>query len=119
MRGCMRSSHSGALIMLDLVWRPRAHLDRESIAIFLGVERRNPEEAINAMKRIGEALDLICRFPDTGGHFHMDGLDHEYRTMLANPYTIYYRYNEHELTIYRILHQHQDIDTYTLIELAD
>lgn len=103
--------------MLDIVWRPRAHLDRESIAIYLGVERNAPDAALNAMKSIDAALDTIRRFPDAGGHYHHDNLDREYRTTLANPYIIFYRFNEDTLTVYRILHQRQDIDTYTLVDL--
>ena len=41
---------------------------------------------------------------------------HEYRTTLAGPYIIYYRYNATTLTVYRIMHQRQSIDTYSLIE---
>ncbi|MFR7404973.1 MAG: hypothetical protein ACLUW6_10435 [Coriobacteriaceae bacterium] len=40
----------------------------------------------------------------------------EYRTTLAGPYIIYYRYNATTLTVYRIMHQRQSIDTYSLIE---
>lgn len=103
--------------MLEVRWRPRAQLDRESIAIYLGVERRNPDAALQAIKAIDAALDLVRRFPDAGGHFSMDGLDHEYRTALANPYTIYYRYDEEALTVFRVIHQHRDIDIYTLMEI--
>ena len=47
----------------------------------------------------------------------MPGLQgREYRTAQANPYTVYYRYDAATLTVYRILHQRQDIDTYTLAE---
>lgn len=103
--------------MLDIVWRPRAHLDRESIAIYLGVERRSPDAALNAMKSIDAALDAVRRFPDAGGHFHHDNLEHEYRTTLANPYVIFYRFDESTLTVYRVLHQRQDIDAYALVEM--
>lgn len=102
--------------MLDIVWRPRAHLDRESIAIYLAVERDSPQAALAAMRSIDAALDMARRFPDAGGHFHHDNLEHEYRTALANPYTIYYRFDDAALTVYRILHQRQDIDTYSLVE---
>ncbi|WP_165055827.1 MULTISPECIES: type II toxin-antitoxin system RelE/ParE family toxin [unclassified Adlercreutzia] len=102
--------------MLDLAWRPRAHLDRESIAIFLAVERSSPQAALAAMQSIDAALDMARRFPDAGGHFHHDNLEHEYRTALANPYTVFYRFDESTLTVYRILHQRQDLDAYSLVE---
>ena len=97
--------------MLDLAWRPRAQLDRESIAIYLGLERGMPQAALDAIKDIDAALETVRTFPDAGGH-----LEHEYRTTLAGPYIIYYRYNATTLTVYRIMHQRQSIDTYSLIE---
>lgn len=103
--------------MHDLVWRPRAHLDRESIAIYLAVERNAPQAALDAMRRIDEAIDAARRFPDAGGHFRHDNLEHEYRTVLANPYIVFYRFDDVRLTVYRILHQRQDIDTYSLVGL--
>lgn len=102
--------------MLDLAWRPRAPLDRESIAIYLGLERGMPQPALDAIKGIDAALETVRTFPDAGGHFTDDHLEHDYRTTLAGPYIIYYRYNAATLTVYRIMHQRQSIDTYSLIE---
>lgn len=102
--------------MLDLQWRPRAHLDRESIAIYLGVERGNPQAALRTISAIDGAIDVARRFPDSGGHYADDHLEHEYRTTLAGSYIIAYRYDATTLTVYRIMHQRQNIDTYSLIE---
>lgn len=102
--------------MLDIEWRPRAHLDRESIAIYLGMERGAPQAALDAIRAIDEALETVRRFPDSGGHFTDDHLEHEYRTTLAGSWRIFYRYNTQVLTVYRIMHQRQNIDTYSLIE---
>ena len=103
--------------MLDLAWRPRAHLDRESIALYLGHERQSPQAALETIRRIDAVIERIRAFPDSGGRFAMPGLPgRDYRTAQANPYTVYYRYDAATLTVYRILHQRQDIDTYTLAE---
>lgn len=104
--------------MLGLAWRPRAHLDRESIAIYLGLERNSPREALATIQRIDAAIERVRALPDSGGHFRMEGTSgQEYRTVHANPYTVYYRYDRATLTVYRILHQRQDIDTYALVDL--
>ncbi len=39
--------------------------------------------------------------------------------MLASPYTVYYRCDDTALTVYRILHQRQDIDTYAFVDLPE
>ncbi|MFR3452319.1 MAG: type II toxin-antitoxin system RelE/ParE family toxin [Collinsella sp.] len=75
-----------------------------------------PQAALDAIKGIDAALETVRTFPDAGGHFTDDHLEHEYRTTLAGPYIIYYRYNATTLTVYRIMHQRQSIDTYSLIE---
>ena len=104
--------------VLDLAWRPRAHLDRESIAIYLGVECGNPPAALAAVQRIDAAVERARALPDAGGRFRMEGLDaKEYRTVHANPYTVYYRFDDTTLTVYRVLHQRQSIDTYALVDL--
>lgn len=103
--------------MHELRWRPRAHLDRESIAIYLGVECASPSAALNAVREIDAAIERMRVIPDAGGIVRTRGREgREYRTALANPYTIYYRFDENTVTIYRILHQRQDIDTYTFAE---
>lgn len=102
--------------MLEVIWRPRAHLDRESIALYLGCECRSPRVALETIRRIDAAVERIRTFPDSGGRFAVDGLSHhEYRTAHVNPYTIYYRFDENTLTIHRVLHQRQDIDTFELV----
>lgn len=104
---------------LEVRWRPRAHLDRESIAIYLAVERNVPSAALAAMKSIDAAIERARLFPEMGGHFRSRSLDHtEYRTVLANPYTVYYRFDSRQLTVYRILHQRQDISDYTLMDMS-
>lgn len=103
--------------MLELAWRPRAHLDRESIALYLGYECQAPQSALNAMRSIDAAIERVRRFPDSGGRFAMEGLHaREYRTAQASLYTVCYRYDGATLTVYRILHHRQNIDTYALID---
>ena len=106
--------------MLDLVWRPRAHLDRESIAIYLGLECGNPSAALAAIQHIDAAVEHARDLPDAGGRFRMEGLDaKEYRTMYANPYTVYYRFDDTTFAVFRVLHQRQDMNTYALVDLPD
>ena len=104
--------------MLDLAWRPRAHLDRESIALYLGIECGAPKAALDTIRAIDEAIERVRAFPDSGGRLRLDTLENkEYRTVPAGKYTVYYRYDETTLTVYRILHQRRNIDTFALIDL--
>lgn len=104
--------------MHELAWRPRAHLDRESIALYWGFERGNPDAALTVMKQIDAALERVRRFPESGRSASFDGLaHHDYRRVQAGPYFVYYRFDGKTLTVYRIVHQRQDFDVYTLVDL--
>ena len=104
--------------MLELVWRPRAHLDRESIALYLGVECGAPQAALDTIRAIDAAIERVRTFPDSGGFFRLDTLENkEYRTVPAGKYTAYCRFDDATLTVYRILHQRRDIDTFALVDL--
>ena len=106
--------------MLDLAWRPRAYLDRESIAIYLGVECGNLPAELAAVQRIDAAVERARALPHAGGRFRMEGLDAKgYRTVHANPYPVYYRFDDMTLAVYRVLHQRQNIDTHSLIDLPE
>lgn len=102
--------------MLDVDLRPRAELDIESIQIFLAYERKRPQAAVDAITKIYDAIELIREFPDMGGRVHRDEMENEYRTIPAAPYMIYYRYDSKHLTVYRVIHQRQDIDVYTVVD---
>lgn len=70
------------------------------------------------MKSIDAAIEHVRMFPDSGGRVRMEQLqNHEYRTALADPYIIFYRLDRSTLTVYRILHQRQDIHTYAMVDL--
>lgn len=117
MPGCARSLRSGVGTMLDLLWRPRAHLDRESIAIYLGLECGNPDAALAVMRRIDAALERARAFPDSGGHLRIEGLAHDdYRKAYADPYVVVYRFDVAAVMVYRILHQRQSLDAYSLVD---
>ena len=104
--------------MLKLEWRPRAHLDRESIAIYLAVEVGNPAAALKAMHDIDRALENACLFPEAARAFDHEMLQrHDYRCALAGNYRVFYTFDSTTVTVHRILHQRMDICDYTLVDL--
>ncbi len=104
--------------MLGLEWRPRADLDRQSIALYLGMERGNPQAALHTIQEIDQAIDRARAFPESGRLFQAEGLEHrDYRSVLAGSHRVFYRHDGQTLTVCRIVHQRQDIDTYALVDL--
>ncbi len=105
---------------LILSWRPRAQLDKESIALYLGVEQRSFQAALRVISAIDETLDRLCMFPDMGKRFESSELEEKgYRSALSKPYIIVYRCNDTTLTVYRIIHERFNIDDYTLLNLDE
>ncbi|MDO4502801.1 MAG: type II toxin-antitoxin system RelE/ParE family toxin [Coriobacteriia bacterium] len=105
--------------MLSLEWRPRAQLDRESIALYLGFERDNPQAALKVVGEIDRVLDQARELPGIGKPFQHEALEGAgYRQLLVGSYVVLYRNDERVLTVYRVLHQRQDIDDYALVEFV-
>lgn len=105
--------------MLRLVWRPRAQVDRESIALYLGFECGNPQAAHKIISEIDKALEQACDLPEIGKPFLHNALErYGYRQLIVGSYTVFYTHDENELTVRRVLHQHRSIDDYALMDLA-
>lgn len=105
---------------LALRWHPRAQLDKESIAIYLGVEKRSPQAALKMLQNIDETLERLCLLSDMGGYFACEKLSNkDYRTAVVKPYIVFCRYDAANLTVYRIIHERFNNNDYFLIDLED
>ena len=83
----------------------------------MGVERSNPQAALRTINAIDAAIDMARRFPRTAAATTpMTTSSASTAERLAGSYIIIYRYDATTLTVYRIMHQRQNIDTYSLIE---
>lgn len=94
MIGCANSSKFGGSRMHEVEWRPRAQLDRESIAIYLGLECKNPQAALSTIRMIDDAIRQVQAFPSMGRRGGLeDAAHHDYRRVLAGMYAAYYRFD--------------------------
>lgn len=106
--------------MHEIEWRPRAQLDRESIAIYLGLERKNPQAALSTIRMTDDAIRQAQAFPDMGRRVVIeDTAHHDYRRVLAGMYAVYYRFDSKRIVVYRILHQRRDIANYSFVDLDE
>lgn len=98
-------------------FRPRAALDLESLAVYLGEVLGSPQTARKTCTAIIDAVDRLCVMPTLGRPFFDDALEREgYRWHLVGHYRIFYTYSTEVLTVWRILHTRQDLDGYALID---
>ena len=102
--------------MLDVVIRPRAQLDLESIYTYIAVALGSPQSAEGILEALYQAMERIAELPDLGTLLESERLSRPYRRVLVKNYWVYYSTGEQCVTIWRILHTRQDIDDFTLVE---
>ena len=106
--------------MHEVEWRPRAQLDRESIAIYLGLECKNPQAALSTIRMIDDAIRQAQAFPSMGRRVGLeDAAHHDYRRVLAGMHTVYYRFDSKRIVIYRVLHRRRDIADCSFVDLDE
>lgn len=103
--------------MREIHYRPRAKFDMESIAIYLGEVCRNPGAARSIYESIKGAVQDLAAVPTLGRPFMDETLVRRaYRSWLVGSYRVFYSFDDHTLTVWRVIHNRQDIDDFAFIE---
>lgn len=103
--------------MREVSYRPRAKFDLESMAIYLGEVCRNPTAARSTYTALVEAVKRLAEMPTLGRPFIDETLTkRDYRSWLVGSYRIFYSFDESSLTVWRVIHNRQEIDDYAFIE---
>ena len=103
--------------MREVVYRPRAAFDVESIVTYISVVLHSPQAAENWYAQLLEALDLLCGQPMLGREFNDTYLKHQNRrSFLVGNYRLFYSFSANTLTVWRVLHTTQDMDDFALVE---
>lgn len=103
--------------MREVRLRQRAQLDLESLYIYIAYESAMPKAAESTLEALYGAFERLADLPESGMLFASDDLDREYRRTLVKNYWVYYTYDDDALTLWRIFHVRQDIDTCTVVNL--
>lgn len=106
--------------MREIVYRPRAACDIESIVVYLGQVLERPDAAHAWYESLGQAVDLLREMPDLGRPFDDARLVIKgRRAFLVGDHRIFYSLDDKELTVWRVLHVRQDIDDFAIIDMSD
>ena len=103
--------------MLEVIIRPRAQLDLESIYIHIAVVLGAPSAAHSTLDALFQAIERVADLPDLGSIFESERLTRTYRRTLARNYWIYYSVEDSHLVVWRVFHTRQDVSDSTLIDL--
>ena len=104
--------------MLDYELRPRTQLDLESIYLYGAVTLGEPTAARSTIERLYQAFENLCALPDMGQTCEFPEIDASFQRLLIGDHWVYYTHSDKLVTIWRIFHTSQDIDNFTLVELA-
>lgn len=74
----------------------------DMVAVWQHIASSSPAAADRMIDRFTQAFDRISRFPQSGeGHIHPHA---SLRRILVPPYIIFYRVNDSDIDIVRVLH---------------
>lgn len=106
--------------MREVVYRPRAAFDLESIVIYIGEVRGNRTAARQIYASIKKEVEELTAMPTLGRPFLDDALGRQdFRSWLAGSYRVFYTFDDEALTVWRVIHTRQDIDDFALIDWGE
>lgn len=102
--------------MHEILLRPRAQLDLESIFIHISVSLGMTKAARTTIDELYAAFERAAEMPTLGMLFEDDDLERAYRRILVKSYWVYYTFDDERIVIWRIFHTRQDIGTHTIVD---
>ena len=88
---------------------PRARGDLRAIKTYIALDLSNPKAAQDALARIAKRLQDLDLFPDIGAPLDLIiDIKTDYRFLVCDNYTVFYRHETEEIFIDRILYGKQD-----------
>jgi addiction module RelE/StbE family toxin len=86
-----------------------ANRDLTQIGDYIADELKNPRAALSTLNRIQDAIDKLSEFPLMGAPLScVTGVDTDYRFLICGNYLAFYRPQEDEVLIDRILYGRRD-----------
>ena len=88
---------------------PAAADDFKDIRKYIETELENPAAAFNIISKITKAIHVLATFPDIGKPLSLiTNIQTDYRYLVTGSYHVFYRYNQDDVYIVRILYSRRD-----------
>jgi plasmid stabilization system protein ParE len=95
--------------MLRLSLAAEARRDLKGIQAYIGEEQESPQAALDVIEKILDRIENLIQFPDTGTLLAPKlGVETNYRYVKASGYLIFYRHENEQIFIDRIIHRKRD-----------
>ena len=103
--------------MANIVMSPEAERDLVRLGDYIAGQLKNPKAALNTVRKIKSRINMLTEFPLIGTSLAaVVSVDTDYRFLGSGSYLAFYRYENDNVLIDRILHGRQD---YVSILLGD
>ena len=103
------SEKNSALPIHKLVVSAQARRDLRNIQAYIADEQESPQTALNVIEKILGRIENLLSFPDTGTLLSPKvNFPTNYRYARASGYLIFYRHENEQLFVDRIIHSKRD-----------
>ncbi len=91
--------------MTQIVFSPEAITDLEQTKKYITEELQESQAAINTLNKIMKNIRILQKFPQSGPSLTaIVDFDTDYRYLVCNNYTAFYRYENNTVYIVRVLY---------------
>ncbi|MCL2695455.1 MAG: type II toxin-antitoxin system RelE/ParE family toxin [Clostridiales bacterium] len=95
--------------MVNINYSESAVLDLEQIGDYIAEQLKNPQAALDTVKKIQDAIDRLSTFPMSGVSLSLAAkADTDYHFLICGNYLAFYRSRESEVFVDRILYGRRD-----------
>lgn len=94
--------------MANVHLSPAARDDLAEIRRYITEELQNPIAAERTVRRIFKSLRLLEQFPFSGAPLYAAGTDTGYRSVISGNYRSFYRCDEKDVYVIRVLYGRRD-----------
>lgn len=99
--------------MREIEYRLRAEIDIDGTITYQAVVLGSSSAARATADAIFSAIERVAMFPESGKPVFDDALEQGgYRKVLAKRHWIYFTYSAETLTVWRVVHETQDVDEF-------
>ena len=105
----MKKSEKNSALIIEPVLSAEARRDIKNIQDYIAEEKESPQAALKVIEKILDRIEKLLCFPDTGTLlFPKVNIPTNYRYARAAGYLIFYRHENNQLFVDRIIHGKRD-----------
>jgi len=108
----LKKSEKNSALTIELSLAPEARRDLKNIQDYISKEKESPKTALKVIEKILDRIEKLLIFPDTGTLLSPKvNFQTNYRYARAASYLIFYRHENNQIFVDRIIHSKRDYIT--------